>query len=533
MERRHDLDALRAFAMLLGIALHSALSFTGGPWLVQDARTSGFLGLLVMAVHGFRMPLFFLLSGFFTAMLWRRKGLRALVSHRLRRVLLPLLLGMVTVIPAMHWATSAATGGEGRATPAQRSGAPDQPPSIWRASAEGDAELAARLLDEGASLDAPDPVFGVTPLSYATLFGHAEIVRLLLGRGADARADNRDGGTALHTAAFLGRSEIARMLLDAGADPTVKNERGETARQAAMTDWRTTQFIARTIRVPVEEEMLRQGREEILTLLDDDGETPAKARPLIGVWLFLTRVPVFHHLWFLWFLCWMVAGFSLCAWVASRVGFVAKARSWVATPLRYVWLLPLTFLPAWFMGRVMPNFGPDTSTALLPPLHLLVYYGIFFGFGALYFDSASAGKDSMGRRWWLTLPLALLLFPAGMLAVFSGGAAWRPVAIAIQVLYVWAMCAAMMGFFRRFVSGERKWVRYLSDASYWMYLAHLPLVLLAQGWVSDWAMPAVLKFLLVCAGVSAILLISYHYLVRYTWVGALLNGRKSKRSPGL
>ena len=28
--RRHDLDALRAFAMFLGVLLHAALSFTGG-----------------------------------------------------------------------------------------------------------------------------------------------------------------------------------------------------------------------------------------------------------------------------------------------------------------------------------------------------------------------------------------------------------------------------------------------------------------------------------------------------------------------
>ena len=76
-DRRHDLDALRAFAMLLGIALHVALSFAGGPWMVQDSRTSGVFHVLISAVHGFRMPLFFLVSGFFTALLWRQRGLQA------------------------------------------------------------------------------------------------------------------------------------------------------------------------------------------------------------------------------------------------------------------------------------------------------------------------------------------------------------------------------------------------------------------------------------------------------------------------
>ena len=89
--RRYDLDALRTMAMLLGIVLHAGLSFTPFPWPVQDERQSGFFWLLFAAIHGFRMPVFFVLSGFFTAMLWRGRGLKSLLSHRFRRVLLPLL----------------------------------------------------------------------------------------------------------------------------------------------------------------------------------------------------------------------------------------------------------------------------------------------------------------------------------------------------------------------------------------------------------------------------------------------------------
>ncbi|MBC7771376.1 MAG: hypothetical protein H7210_02660, partial [Pyrinomonadaceae bacterium] len=38
--RRHDLDAVRSFAMLLGIALHAALAYVGGGWVVADEQTS-------------------------------------------------------------------------------------------------------------------------------------------------------------------------------------------------------------------------------------------------------------------------------------------------------------------------------------------------------------------------------------------------------------------------------------------------------------------------------------------------------------
>ena len=114
--RRHDLDALRAFAMLLGIVLHGALAFIPGAWVVSDASVEGDgtpFAWLTMAIHGFRMPLFFLMSGFFTAMLWRQRGLRALVRQRAQRLLLPLAIAMLTVIPltwaAWGYAASAST----------------------------------------------------------------------------------------------------------------------------------------------------------------------------------------------------------------------------------------------------------------------------------------------------------------------------------------------------------------------------------------------------------------------------------------
>ena len=50
--RRHDLDALRASAMLLGIALHAALSFVPAPWSIQDSRQSERFGQFLAVIHG-------------------------------------------------------------------------------------------------------------------------------------------------------------------------------------------------------------------------------------------------------------------------------------------------------------------------------------------------------------------------------------------------------------------------------------------------------------------------------------------------
>src|SRR5207249_2534194 len=57
----------------------------------------------------------------------------------------------------------------------------------------------------------------------------AEIVLMLLERGADPNARSQSGGTPLHTAAFTGDHEVAGRLLARGADPAIANRDGKTA----------------------------------------------------------------------------------------------------------------------------------------------------------------------------------------------------------------------------------------------------------------------------------------------------------------
>ena len=98
--RYHDLEALRAFAMLLGIFLHGLLSFFPNPiWPGQDIYQHKSYGTLLHIIHGFRMPLFFLVSGFFTAMMWRKRGLGGLFKHRINRIFVPMIVFGTIVIP--------------------------------------------------------------------------------------------------------------------------------------------------------------------------------------------------------------------------------------------------------------------------------------------------------------------------------------------------------------------------------------------------------------------------------------------------
>ena len=79
-ERLHALDAIRAFALLLGVVFHAGFSFipgiAPGMWAIVDTSPSRSLAVLLFTSHIFRMTLFFFIAGFFAHMAFHRKGAR-------------------------------------------------------------------------------------------------------------------------------------------------------------------------------------------------------------------------------------------------------------------------------------------------------------------------------------------------------------------------------------------------------------------------------------------------------------------------
>jgi len=108
-DRFHALDAARAFALLLGIVLHATMSFFL-PIPAQDVSRSATLGVAFYVIHVFRMSLFFLIAGFFAHLAFHRRGLRAFVKDRAKRILVPMTAGWVLLAPptiaAMVWGLS-------------------------------------------------------------------------------------------------------------------------------------------------------------------------------------------------------------------------------------------------------------------------------------------------------------------------------------------------------------------------------------------------------------------------------------------
>ncbi len=112
-DRLHGLDAVRGFALLLGVALHATMSWIPGAeyfWVTADDSPSTTLAVLFFWVHSFRMTLFFVLAGFFARLLRERRGTRGFIVDRFRRVVLPaaslwfpILMAIVAVLSWNAW----------------------------------------------------------------------------------------------------------------------------------------------------------------------------------------------------------------------------------------------------------------------------------------------------------------------------------------------------------------------------------------------------------------------------------------------
>ncbi len=383
--------------MSLGIGLHAAIPFV--PYWPKSAPDGDVLWLFVSFVHGFRMPLFFLLSGFFTALVWKRRGLNELVRQRLRRVGLPLLVGLFTILPA-----------------------------VWFGGIAG---------------------------------------WLIAGAGKE--------------------TEVELDYIESTSDVAEK--------------------------------------------LSISGEAGAEEFDLA-------------HLWFLWMLLWLLAAFVVVVWTTDRAPGGRNLRRRIGT-VGLVALPLFAVLPALEMTD---GFGPDTSGTFIPDWDVLVYYACFFFFGVLSHRSSGSPAGSPGsgsldpdspggdgfdvpiidrvsRGWPPMLVLAtLVLFPLGLGLTKAEHAAGNVVA----VVFAWAMSFGLIGAFRHTLAQPRFGVRYLSDSSYWMYLVHLPMVLVAQGFAARVPLPASVNATLITVCVTAVGLVSYRYMVRYTVIGTLLNGPRTR-----
>jgi ABC-type multidrug transport system ATPase subunit/peptidoglycan/LPS O-acetylase OafA/YrhL len=207
--------------------------------------------------------------------------------------------------------------------------------------------------------------------------------------------------------------------------------------------------------------------------------------------------------------------FSLRAPVAMFVLGLPLAAALMAIPMYFYW----TGIPT-----------PDQS--LIPQIPASVGYGTAFAFGWLV-HRARGALEAIARNWLVHLALGIVA-TGWLLHVMHASPMAQPglykttFACAFGAA-AWGWSLGLTGAALRFLSNYSSARRYIADASYWIYLAHLPVVAAIQVWVGHWALHWAVKFPFILVTSFAILFASYHWLVRPTVIGQLLNGRKHPR----
>ncbi|MFC3079599.1 acyltransferase family protein [Phenylobacterium terrae] len=267
---------------------------------------------------------------------------------------------------------------------------------------------------------------------------------------------------------------------------------------------------------------------------------PTPTAPPVGPGVFFPLT----HLWFLYVLLWLYAlALLVRAPIAAldrdgrfRRGVDACVTHLVRNPLGVIvlaapFLAALWFAPAWMMW-----FGiPPADTNLVVNPQALAAFGTAFGFGWLLQRQVDL-LQVIARRWALHLAAALALTVA-CLWIAGPQPILKPAArtaetYAFAVCYglaIWTWSFALLGLALTFLSGHSPARRYLADASYWIYLVHLPLVMFFQALADLIAWPWWVEYPLILVAAFPIMLGSYELFVRYSWIGAILNGRRFPR----
>jgi len=256
------------------------------------------------------------------------------------------------------------------------------------------------------------------------------------------------------------------------------------------------------------------------------------------------------HLWFLYYLAMITAGALVLrggiALLGGRGASVMRVADAAFSRLAGGWwTLPALVAPTAVALGFMRQWGMDTpDQSLVPHGPVTLVYGGFFAFGWM-----------LGRQPGLLAPLVRLSPGLWIATGVSIAATLALVGIQGQpahprydaahagcvtgyALMMWSLVFLTLGVFRRLcgesagarpTSRRRTVVRYVADSSYWLYLAHLPVVVWLQVAFAEVPWPWWAKLACISVLTLAVLLVSYDLVVRPTWIGQILNGRRRER----
>ncbi|WP_101759576.1 acyltransferase family protein [Oceanicoccus sp. KOV_DT_Chl] len=262
------------------------------------------------------------------------------------------------------------------------------------------------------------------------------------------------------------------------------------------------------------------------------GFDPALVEPQSALWNNT------HNLWFLYYLMMYVVTAALLLYLSPyiRVFTAALKAGWLGRLPVYS---PLTIcvVALWLAVIGSSSYSGRISGALgfIPLATVYAYFGLCFLMGWFLFQRQGDIAVLVKRSWWL-LAMAIMCLLIGLLAFLKQGemgdanySSWHLVLSLGNGFSMVFFMFGLVGLFCRYFTRHHPWVRYFSDSAYWIFIFHsVPMIAIAL-LMHDWVVAAEIKFLVVVSGTFGACLLSYHYAVRSTAIGALLNGRRYSR----
>ena len=247
------------------------------------------------------------------------------------------------------------------------------------------------------------------------------------------------------------------------------------------------------------------------------------------------------HLWFLYYLLMISSLATLLCYCIGRFRFLTRLVKGVSMKMNsafstwgvgWVMLVVCSGICLWFM----PAWSVDTpDRGLLPNFPVLFLYSLCFFFGWLMHKYTSI-LDLFTQLSWQKL-LFCIVAASGAVSLShyetqTGHPSYLTFKLAYIACYVsmmWLLMSLVMGIGKRCFSTNSNLTRYLADASYWLYLIHLPIVVWLQIAVAElsWWWPV--KLLMVVLLTLAISLVMYELFIKNRLIGSVLDGSFEKK----
>ncbi|MCK7555268.1 acyltransferase family protein [Chitinophaga sedimenti] len=176
----------------------------------------------------------------------------------------------------------------------------------------------------------------------------------------------------------------------------------------------------------------------------------------------------------------------------------------------------------------------EVSTSIFPKPGHFTYYGFFFLLGVVL-HRQSGRLFELARYTWLYLAAGLALTVVAFKLLVLGhenvaalsGLALIGVKLVVAAQTVF-LTYGFIGFFLKYMNVQNGTIKYISDASFWLYLVHLSIVGAMQIVFLDTSVPGWLRPLGVLTVTTLIAMGTYQWFVRYSFIGTALHGPRDR-----